>query len=318
MNVRHITYIRVDAGLAPKPSEPQQIEPQVEGFLEAHVDDLIVKATKDDATPPAQFMDPEAEELFRRLHGGTEVEFLDSADQLATRLIAQMNRRTAEGLLVALRAEHAGGLIAGLLKLQVIAPQGAVLERLESGQLQLSAVKDLLDKPGDLQKGALVTTALPAGRLYCADRKDNAAKYFPDAFGIRVFAKPSAATKTFFDVAQRLTPDLVAPIAQCWSGLHPGAVREVMDELGHAVPDLTPRLQEDLIEELENAARPVVHLDTTRKVKEIYKAGEITISGPIEQMRQMVRSEQISDKLWETTVYSDDEPKISHTSTAGR
>ena len=76
MNVRHVTYIRVDVGLTPKPSEPQQIEPQVEGFLQAHVDDLISKATKDDATPPAQFMDLEAEELFRRLHIGTEEEFL--------------------------------------------------------------------------------------------------------------------------------------------------------------------------------------------------------------------------------------------------
>jgi hypothetical protein len=318
MNVRHITYIRVDVGLAPKPSEPQQIEPQVEGFLSAHVEDLIDKATKDDATPPALFTDPEAEELFRRLHIGTEAEFLDSADQLAARLIAQMSKRTAEGLLVALRAEHASGVVAGLLKLQVVAEQGAVLRRLESGQLQLSAVKDLLDKPGDLQKGALVTTSLPAGRLYCADRKDNAAKYFPDAFGIRIFAKPSAATKMFFDAAQRLVPDLVAPIAQCWSDLQPGSVGDVISELGDAIPDLTPQLQEELIEALETAARPVLRLDTTRRVKEIYKAGGITISGPIEEMRQKVSVEHIATDLWQVVVRSDSEPKLSHTSSAGR
>jgi hypothetical protein len=312
INIHCVTYVRVGAGLTPQPPELQEIEPPVAEFLRAHVDDLITKATKDDATPPAQFTDVDAQELFRDLHTGSEAEFLKSTGQLATRLIARMNRVTAEGLLLALRATHGTGVIAGLLKLQVVAERGAVLERLENGGLQLSAVKDLLEKPGDLQKGALVTSALSAGQVYCADKLTQAAQYFPDAFGIRIYAKPSAATKAFFDAAQLVVPDLVAPIAQRWPTLQPGTVRDVLAELSEALPDLQPQLQEEMIETLESAARPVLRLDTTRRVKETLRAGDVTIFGPIEAMRQRVTTAHMESGEWQTMVSSDDEPKITH------
>lgn len=318
INIHHVTYIRVGAGLSPRQPELQVIEPQVADFLRAHVDDLIDKATKDDATPPAQFTDSETQELFRHLHTGSEAEFLKSTSQLAALLIARMNGRTAEGLLLALRATHRSGTVAGLLKLQVVAERGAVLERLENGGLQLSAVKDLLEKPGDLQKGALVTSALPAGQVYCADKLTQAAQYFPDAFGIRIYAKPSAATKAFFDAAQDLVPDLVAPIAQRWPTLQPGTVREVLAELSETLPGLEPQLQVEMIETLEHAARPVLRLDTKRRVKETLKAGDVTISGPIEAMRQHVATTQTETGEWQTLVKSEDEPKVTHGLMAGK
>lgn len=312
INIQYMTYVRVDAGLIPEPPNLQAVELPIEDFLRAHVDDLLDKATKNDAAPPARFTDADAEELFRYLHTGSEAEFLDSVGELATRLIARMNGATAEGLLLALRATHGSGQIAGLLKLQVVAENGAVLKRLESGELQLSAVQDLLEKPGDLQKGALVTSALPAGQVYCADKLSRTSQYFPDAFGIRIYAKPSAATRAFFDIAQALAPGLVAPIAQCWPTLQPGTVREVLAELGETLPDLQPRLQEEMIETLESAARPVLRLDTTRRVKETLKAGEVTISGPIEAMRQHVAISRIESGEWHTVVSSDDQPDVAH------
>lgn len=316
-NIQYMTYVRVDAGLTPKPPSLQEIELPIEDFLRAHVDDLLDKATKNDAAPPARFTDGDAEELFRYLHTGSEAEFLDSASELATRLIDRMNGTTAEGLLLALRATHDSGQIAGLLKLQVVAENGAVLKRLESGELQLSAVQDLLEKPGDLQKGALISSALPAGQVYCADKLSRTSQYFPDAFGIRIYAKPSAATKAFFDTAQTLASHLVAPIAQRWPTLQPGTVREVLAELSESLPELQPQIQEEMIEALESGARPVLRLDTARRVKETLKAGEVTVSGPIEAMRQYVATSRMESGKWQTVVSSDDEPKMTHGLVAG-
>jgi hypothetical protein len=319
LKINCITYTRVAAGLDPKPPILQQVDSAIENFLRAHIDDLLSKAAKDDATPPAQFTDDEAKDLFWCLYQGTESEFLGSAQQLATRLTERMNGRTAEGLLLALRAEtDTNGRVAGLLKLQVVAEHGAVLQRLESGELQLSAVTDMLEKPGDLQKGALVATSLPHGEVYCADRLTAAARYFPESFGIRLFAKPSAATKTFFDIAHRLAPTYVASIADAWPTLEPGTTRDVLGELGEKIPDITPELQEEMIEALESSPRPVVRLDTTRRVKESYKIGGITLTGPIEEMRQKVGISQRPDGSWQIAIKSLEEPQPTHTSWSTR
>ena len=319
MKINLATYTRVAAGLDPKPPALEQIEAPIQNFLNAHIRDLLEKANRDDAMPPARFTDSETQELFRLLYHGTESEFLDAARQLAERLIAVMNRRTSEGLLLGLRAEtESNGRVAGLLKLQVVAEHGAVLQRLESGELQLSAVTDMLEKPGDLQKGALVATSLPHGQVYCADRLTAAARYFPEAFGIRLFAKPSAATKTFFDVAGQITPALMTRIAEVWPTLEPGFTRDVIGQLGDLVPGMTPQLQEDIIECLANSPRSVVRLDTTRRVKESYKIGGITLSGPIEEMRQNVEIVRQPEGGWRIALNSTEEPSPTYTSSAAR
>jgi hypothetical protein len=89
-------------------------------------------------------------------------------------------------------------------------------------------------------------------------------------------------------------------------------VREVLAELSEALPALEPQLQEEMIETLEHAARPVLRLDTKRRVKETLKAGDITIAGPIEAMRQYVATTQVESGEWQTLVNSEEKPKTTH------
>ncbi|WP_194894608.1 hypothetical protein [Catenulispora pinisilvae] len=318
MKINLVAYTRVAAGLAPKPPVSQRVDSPIEGFLSAHVTDLLEKANKDDAMPPGRFNDPEVRDLFQLLYQGSDDDFPGATLQLAERLIAVMNGRTREGLLLALRADGDAGRVAGLLKLQVVAEHGAVLERLDSGELQLSAVTDMLEKPGDLQKGALVTRSLPPDEVYCADRLVTAAHYFPEAFGIRLFAKPSAATKTFFEVAHRVAPEQMAEIAARWPALESGYTRDVIGRLAAEVPDLTQEMQEEMIERLADSPRSVVRLDTGRRVKETYKIGGITLSGPIEEMVGGVHVQERPEGGWTITLNSSDEPSPVYTSTMAR
>jgi hypothetical protein len=92
----------------------------------------------------------------------------------------------------------------------------------------------------------------------------------------------------------------------------------VLAELSQKVPDLTASLRADIAERLETAARPVARLDTTRTVRETYQAGEITISGPIDEIRRRVRVAAIGTSAgadgagWRLTVDSAERPVPGH------
>lgn len=313
-DITRMTYARVAVDAEPRFPHFRQVEDGVTGFLGDHIAALFTMAKTPDATPPGRFREPAARALFRALHTGSDEEFLAAADTLTRRLIDRMNRTTAEGLLICLRAETGGadGRVAGVLKLQVVAPNAAVLRALDSGEIVLTAVRDLLDSPGDLQKGALVGSALPDGQVLCGDRVAHLAQYFPEAFDIQIFCRPSVATRAFFDAVAEFAAALVPRVAQAWPTVRPGSPRDVLAELGQKVPELTAGLRADIAERLETAPRPVARLDTRRTVKETLRAGEITLSGPIDVMRSQVRLSGMPDGIWQIVIHSADRPVRGH------
>jgi hypothetical protein len=231
-------------------------------------------------------------------------------------LIARMDGRTAKGLLICLRANDDHERYAGVLKLQVVAPNAAVLEELASGEVKLSAVRDLLDKPGDLQKGALSTSWLAEDRIMVGDQLGQEAAYFPAAFGIKIYARPTHATADLFTALDRIAPKLAAPVAAALPSVHSGEPSEVLAELGEKVPEFSPGIQASVAEALESQTRPVAHIDTSSPVTETIRVGAIKISGPISQMRQYVRIEQrhneLQDESWTVIIDSHAEPHRTH------
>lgn len=314
MDVTHLTYARVAEGLTPQRPSLQPSDVGVDAFLRDHVRALLQLAERNDASPPGRFTDNAAAMLFRSLHTGTDEEFVAAAYELTSRLIGRMNGRTADGLLVCLRtAPEARGSIAGALKLQVDAPNAAILQKLESGDVVLAAVKDMLEKPGDLQKGALVTSWLADGQVICGDKLIQAARYFPEAFDIRLYSRPSASTRAFFDAVESHAGHLTAQVAEAWPTLQSGSPRRVVAELGSKVPEFTTSLQTTVAEALESATRPIATLDTQRDVTETYKAGDIRVSGPITAMRQNVHIQELRDrKMWQIVVDSTEKPVPQH------
>jgi len=319
LGLKFVSYTRVAAGTVGKPPRLHQLDGPTAEFLLEHVRSLIKKATKDDGAPAARFADPDAHALFRHLYAGTPDQFLEATHRLAERLAEAMDGRTSEGLLVALRTDSEDGeIVAGILKLQAAAEHGAILRQLDSGELQLAAITGMLERPGDLEKGALVAQSLKDGEVFCADRLSVKARYFPAALGFRRFAAAAPAAKAFFDTVQRIAPSLVPGIARAWPQVEPDHTREVLARLGEQVADFTPQLQEQVVEVLETYPEPVAWLDTRRKVKETYKVGGITLSGPIEEMRRLVSRSQTAEGPWLLVVDCADEPVPSHSTSAVR
>jgi hypothetical protein len=313
LEIAQMAYARVATDAVPAYPELRPIDKGINDFLADHIRDLR-QLTVTRQTQPGRFVDDEAQALFRSLRHDETPAFLATVDSLMKRLIGKMDRRTKPGLLICLRANEDSDLIAGVLKLQVVAEHGAVLERLDSGDEILSAVTDLLDKPGDLQKGALVMSTLPEGQVLTGDRLTGQdAIYFPTAFGIRLYARPSESVGELLDAVEATAPELVAPIAAALPSVPPGDPATVLSELGNRIPDLDGGCQADVAQRLEHLKRPIGVIDTGRRPREQIKIGEITISGPIDAMRQYARINHLSDEQrWQVVVEGTVEPKRSH------
>lgn len=314
MEITHLSLAKVAHDATFAPAELRDVDDGIDAFLGAHITGLRAMTTRN-GTSPGSFTDPEARRLFRNLYSGSDNDFLTAADTLTKRLISKMDARTASGLLVCLRAHDAQEQYGGVLKLQVVAQHAAVLEELASGQVGLSAVRDLLDKPGDLQKGVLSTSWLAENRIMIGDQLGQDAAYFPKAFDIQVYARPAAAASELLAAIEVVSPELVMPTAAALPSVPSDTPETVLAALGHKVPELTPDIQADVADVLARQARPVARIDTGRVTRETITAGEIKISGPVSQMRQYVqveRADGMGSEQWTITVTSLREPKRTY------
>jgi hypothetical protein len=315
VRITHMTLAKVAHDAASASPELREVDDGINAFLGDHIMGLREMTSKR-KTPPGKFMETAAKRLFRDLFTGPDADFLAAANGLTKRLIAKMDARAAKGLLICLRAYDDQECYGGVLKLQVVAPNAAVLEELASGAVKLSAVRDLLDKPGDLQKGALSTSWLAEDRIMVGDQLGQDAAYFPEAFAIRVYARPATAVADLFAALDRVAPKLAVPVAAALPAVSSGDPTTVLAALGEKVPGLTPGIQSRIVGTLENQARPVAQIDTGRAATETIRIGEIKITGPVSQMRQQIRIEQQADELetggWAVIIYSLREPRRTY------
>jgi hypothetical protein len=310
VRITHMTLAEVAHDAASVPPELREVDEGINAFLGDHIRGLRAM-TKKRGTSPGMFTDPEAKSLFRDLFAGSEAGFVAASGSLAKRLIARMDARAANGLLICLRADDDHDRYGGILKLQVVAPNAAVLKKLVSGEVQLSAIQDLLDKPGDLQKGALSTSRLGEDRVMIGDQLGQDARYFPEAFAIKVYARPTEAVAGLITALDDVAPELVASVATALPGVASGDAPDVLGSLGREIPEFTPGLQAEVADALANQARPVAHIDTSRPATETIRAGEIRITGPVSEMRKRVRIERNEGTLaesWAITIDSPSEP----------
>jgi hypothetical protein len=309
LHLTHIAFLRVGPGLTPDPPALQSVGPEIETFMGGHIESFLGKVTKESAPPPGRFVEPASEQLFHDLLSGSDPEFLEAMDTLGKQLIGAMDRRAAEGILLALRADtDKYGRVAGLLKLKVNEQDGAVLERLESGEDQLSAVTGLLEQPGKVQKGALTTSGIEHGEVYCADNIPAQSMYFPRALGIRLYAKPVSAARAFFQTMQTHAPDLVRQIAAQWPSTDPGPTQRVLSDLGDRVPELTVELTDTVFDTLMSHERPANFLDPAQKIEMAYQVGGIKVSGPMHEVHELVAVTEHPEGGWQIVIRADTKP----------
>jgi len=292
------------------PVAPLVREPDPDGaeFLCRHIDEIRMK-TQTRRTYPARFdRDDSAQGLFRTLLLGAKIEFAAAAETLVKRLIAQMDARTKRGLLVCVHAEDGEDVFGGVLKLDVEDENAGVLHLLDDGQAELGTVSDLLTRPSDLKKGALIANSLPPEQVMVVDRMTHAAAYFPRAFGIQTVARPDAGASALLMALGYVSPALTGAVANVLPEVPSGEKDEVLAALRPMLPAIPEEDWSAVNDELQGHVPPVAYIDTSRPVTVKLVAGNITISGPAPDMFDLVHVADEGER-WTVRVDSQMEPE---------
>lgn len=293
------------------PRLEQDIEDGVRAFFVNHIETLE-KRFRGTHAPPSRIVDTEARGLFDALHEGDTDAFVAAADALTKRLIGRMDRRAAKGLLACVRAEERAGRITAVLKLDIDPSYGTRLEQLVSGEIRLAAVTNVLEQPGELQKGVLVTSEMAAEELFCTDRQMLDARYFPEAFGIQVFTPPSQGAAALVNAIAQRDPQLAARVARALPRIRARAAHEVIMELGECVEGMEPAVHEEIIGTLAHGGRPVIDIDTSKQLTATIEDGGVVIKVPAQQMDRRFRLEENPAGGWQVVVGFENEPSVKY------
>jgi hypothetical protein len=310
MDITHMTYTRVAYKVTPPALVPRSHTDGIDKFLFDHYKALLTKAENSDS-PMAFFVDPGAKKLFEELRVGSDPQFYTAAHTLAGKLIGEMDRRMEPGLLICVRVVDGSKRSAAVLKLEVVTPNSAVLERLETGEEVLEAVTDVLDAPGELQKGALVHDPRPGSEVVVGDKLTKDALYFPRAFGIRTEARVGDGTAELVSALNSRLPAITARVIDILPTVDETRPAEVLATISAQVPELTDALQSEVTTVLEQRPRPVRRINPKAPLRQILRAGLITIGGPVAAMRAVSWRQQ-PDGQWRITIDVPEEPESEY------
>lgn len=222
------------------------IDAEEESFLRRHVDKL--RATADSSNNArgrfraGSFLEAD----IQRLLVADNAEFLAIADRHASALAAAMERTSnAKACVMALLVEDRAGSGAQVSLLKLDAEiEAAQLNQTEEG-VHLKVYKDLLPKPGDIQKGfSWPDPREPRSSIIVLDIvvAGGSTKYFKDAFELDVSAKAAVTEAALVEELTAMPIDTVGiAIEVADAG---GDAEEVVARIREVVPDFAPAAEE--------------------------------------------------------------------------
>lgn len=314
MRATRMTFFRVARGAAVPVPRIRPGVADVSAFLAAHVTGLQDRAAEGSASN-ASFVDAADEQQIERLRTGDDAAFLAAAGALGGRLIAEMAPLggALPGLFVCATLESdAGAPHAAVLKLQVVSEQGAVLKRLDTGEETLAAVTDVLDRPGELQKGLVYPDVRPTSQAVVGDKAaQQEAKYFLRAVGVTLEARDSATAGAVVAAVARLAGrDVADRVAHALPGVEPGPPEEVLAAVRDEVPALTQETADAVAADVRGGDRPVVRVDTAAPVQAKLRAGALTVTGPADAVRGVTWVPDANGG-WRVAFRTEQEPRIT-------
>lgn len=297
MTLGLVTYTYVEQGAATPTCTIRSATGDVADYLEAHADAIVEKASSN-STPPAKFLNRAAERRFQALATGTQTQFLATAQELAQRLQSEMDGRTKRGFFVALRRTVDKEAHACVMKLDVSDKAAASLQR-RAGLPDLAAVKDLLDVPGQLQKGAVTPDPRATSDVIVGERFADTSQYFLRALEIVQFYSERDSISELIAAVSRVSPDRVGAVLEQIDRSEPATAEDFFDRN----PNLLEQSQvADVVGRLRQLKRPLQPLDARHvPIRRTIAADGITITGRPQDLASKVQIERTPDG-WRITI----------------
>jgi hypothetical protein len=213
-----------------------------------------------------------------------------------------MDGRTKRGVFVALR--RSGDPRVAVLKLDVVSEHAGFLA--DAGDIDV--IDNLLDIPGELQKGAVTPDPRPNSTVIVGDKLGDTSQYFLDALDISQLQKPTAAVA---DMARVLHQELPADKADNVIARLPGSEAPTVEAFLESASDvLTDREQAKIASVLTDKARPARYLDARRaSVRKVIRGDGITISGTVRDMNRVKLEPLHGTDRWRLEVVFDSKPE---------
>jgi len=228
---RHVP-LRVAAGLA-------ELEADDVGFLMRHIEKLREEATAESSLLSRFHLGSGVPDLLDRLLGSSDDEFVKVSAGLAVRLQGSMDQSTNPkvGVLAVLASGDGDTAeVVSVLKLDAISE--AASYRLEDGQVRLTALRDLLPAPGQLQKGLSVPDRRDGSQAIVIDRNIVAAKYFFNAFELQVSASSAQAEQALSEAIFKSVPRTKRAAAIQFASTLSGPSEQVIAEIQNRYPEV--------------------------------------------------------------------------------
>jgi hypothetical protein len=280
-----VSYAYVTPGGAPPRMVERATPADVRSYLDAHLDALIGQADAGTISP-AVFRSKDALGRFGQLSSGTRGEFLAASQELADRLHQRMDQRTKRGFFVTLRRSGPTGHVA-VLKLDVHDATAAAMRFDDEGEATLEAVKDLLDIPGELQKGALFPDSRSGSDVIVGDKLTITSLYFLDALDAEQHAAPGPATVDLLRLVQEVAPAKAVAAATALET----ETRMSVNEFFERHPEVLDEVEKsEVLSRTRVRKRPIDEVDPGSYVlRETVQADGITIRGRALTIREKLR-----------------------------
>lgn len=293
--IARVAYAYVQHGGRPPAMEVRTVDADLRTYLGGHVEDLLRRATSTTA-PPARFVDAAAAERFTRLAAADDATFVAAAQELADRLLAEMDGRSKRGFLVAVQWRDDDGVTgAAALKLDVTDKPGAALGPPEHGTPTLEVVRDLLIELGKLQKGCVTPDARPGSDAVVGDRQTKASQYFLRAMGLQQHEPAGTATLELVRVIAEVAPDVERSAAVAIAG---SATTTAEDFFAEHPDLLTDEQRDDVLDRVRQRPRPIVDIaPEARILHRIVEVDGIVIRGPVTTIEERLRVEETTDGI---------------------
>lgn len=280
-----VAYAFVEPGGKTPQALVRSVSSEIRQYLNEHADDLLGRARRG-SSAPAFFRGPAAKKRMLDLQVGTQLTFLAAAQDLTVRLHTAMDQRSKRGFCVALqRSADSGVQECAFLKLDVREHPGAAA-RPVGGERLLEAIKDLLDLPGALQKGAVYPDPRGQSQVVVGDKvMVETAQYFLRAVEVQQIAGPGSATKTFIDTVAAVLPSKIDSIIEELDGYDRAVTpQEFLIDHGDLATD---EERQRIVEQLEQHPRPVRLINPVeRPPRVIVSADGISIRGTVDDMKE--------------------------------
>ena len=228
---RHVP-LTVAAGLA-------ELEADDVDFLMRHVMKLREESTAESSLLSRFHLGSGVPGLLDKLLGASANEFVEVSAGLAVRLKESMDQSTNPkvGVLAVLASGDSDTAeVVSVLKLDAISE--AASYRLADGQVQLTALRDLLPAPGQLQKGLSWPDPRTGSQAIVIDRNIVAAKYFFNAFELQVSATSAEAERALSEAIFKNVPSSRQAAAIQFASTLSGPSEYVVAELQNHYPEV--------------------------------------------------------------------------------